>query len=85
VCEQRPSAGGNIRGRRRAELSAQVFDHYGWRCVCCGWGDAAGLAHREKLFGRDAETYGMHRWLRDDYKGTGEWCTLAHVDGKMRC
>jgi len=43
---------------------------------------------------------GMHRWLRDngfpegfrilclscnDSKGTGERCTLAHIDGKERC
>jgi hypothetical protein len=63
-----------------------------------GRGD--GSAHREKLFGRGAEPYGMHRWLRDDgfpegfqilclscneSKGTGERCTLAHIDGKMRC
>jgi hypothetical protein len=42
----------------------------------------------------------MGRWLRDngfpggfqilslscnDSKGTGEWCTLAHIDGKERC
>jgi hypothetical protein len=49
--------------------------------------------HREKkLFGRDAETCGMYRWLRDngfpegfqmlclscnDSKGTGERCTPA--------
>ena len=59
-----------------------------------------GSAHREKLFGRDAETCGMYRWLRDngfpagfqvlclscsDCKGTGERCTLAHIDGKKRC
>ena len=25
---KRPSAGGNIGGRRRADLAAQVFDHY---------------------------------------------------------
>ena len=42
----------------------------------------------------------MCRWLRDngfpegfqvlclscsDSEGTGEWCTLAHIDGKERC
>jgi hypothetical protein len=57
-------------------------------------------AHREKLFGRDAETCGMYRWLRDnglpvgfqilclscnDSKGTGERCTLAHIDSKKCC
>jgi hypothetical protein len=55
---------------------------------------------REKLFGRDAQTCGMYRWLRDndfaegfqilclsckDSKGTGGRCTLAHIDGKERC
>ena len=63
-------------------------------------GRGGGSAHREKLFGRDAEPYGMYRWLRDngfpegfqilclscdDSKGTGERCTLAHIDGKKRC
>ena len=55
-------------------------------------GHGGGSAHREKLFGRDAETCGMYRWLRDnrllegfkilclscnDSKGTGERRTLA--------
>ena len=63
-------------------------------------GRGGGSAHREKLFGRDAETCGICRWLRDngfpegfqilclscnDFKGTGERCTLAHIDGKVRC
>ena len=58
------------------------------------WGTWRWLStHREKLFGRDAETCGMYRWLRDnglpegfqilclscnESKGTGEWCTLAY-------
>jgi hypothetical protein len=42
---KRPSAGGNIRGRRRADLVAQDFDLYGWRCTCCGWGDVAVAQH----------------------------------------
>jgi hypothetical protein len=91
---KRPSAGGNIGGRRRADLVAQDFDLYGWRCACCGLGGrGGGSAHREKLFGRDAETCGMYRWLRDnglpegfqilclscnESKGTGERCTLAY-------
>lgn len=33
---KRPSAGGNIGGRRRADLVAQVFDLHGWRCACYG-------------------------------------------------
>ena len=55
-------------------------------------GRGGGSAHREKLFGRDAETCGIYRWLRDkgfpegiqilclschDSKGAGELCTLA--------
>ena len=53
-------------------------------------GRGGGSAHREKLFGRYDETCGMYRWLREslswnDSKGTGERCTLAHVDGKKRC
>jgi hypothetical protein len=40
-CGKRPSAGGNIGGRRRADLAAQDFDLYGWRCACCGSGDVA--------------------------------------------
>ena len=91
---KRPSAGGNIGGRRRADLVAQDFDLYGWRCACCGLGGrGGGSAHREKLFGRNAETCGMYRWLRDnglpegsqilclscnESKGTGERCTLAY-------
>ena len=29
-----PSAGGNNGGRQRAELVAQDFDLYSWRCGC---------------------------------------------------
>ena len=58
-----------------------------------------GSAHREELFGRDAETCGMYRWLRDnglsegfqvwclscnDSKGTGERCTPAPIGSKKR-
>ena len=91
---KRPSAGGNIRGRRSADLAAQDFDLYGRRCACCGLGGrGGGSAYREKLFGRDAETCGMYGWLRDnglpegfqilclscnESKGTGERCTLAY-------
>ena len=42
---KRPSAGGNIGGRRRADLVAQDFDLYGWRCACCGLGDVAAAQH----------------------------------------
>ena len=40
-----PSAGGNIGGRQRAELMAQDFDLYSWRCACCGSGDVAVAQH----------------------------------------
>jgi hypothetical protein len=40
-----PSAGGNIGGRQRAELVAQDFDLYSWRCGCCGSGDVAVAQH----------------------------------------
>ena len=63
------------------------------------FGGRVGSAHREKLFGRDAETCGMYRWLRDnglsegsqiwclscnDSKGTGERCTPAPIGSKKR-
>ncbi|MGH3246603.1 MAG: hypothetical protein ACRDOI_10395 [Trebonia sp.] len=92
---KRPGAGGNIGGRRRADLVAQGFDLYGWRCACCGSGDVAVAQHAARSC--SAETCGMCRWLRDDglpggfqilclsCKGTGERCTLAHTGGKKRC
>lgn len=58
-----------------------------------------GSAHCEKLFGRDAETCGVYRWLGDNglpegfqilglscngSEGTSERCTLAHIDSKKR-
>jgi hypothetical protein len=33
---RRPSAGGNIGGRRRASLAVQDFGLYGWPCARCG-------------------------------------------------
>jgi hypothetical protein len=36
--------------------------------------NGGGSAHREKLFGRDPETYGMYRWLRDN--GFPEGCQI---------
>ena len=42
---KRPSAGGNIGGRQRAELEAQDFDLCNWRCACCGSGDVAVAQH----------------------------------------
>jgi hypothetical protein len=42
---KRPGAGGNIGGRRRADLAAQDFDFHGWRCACCGSGDVAVAQH----------------------------------------
>ena len=61
-------------------------------------GDAAVAQHTARSC--SAETCGVCRWLRDDgfpagfqvlclscndCKGTGERCTLAHIDGKKRC
>jgi hypothetical protein len=79
---------------------AQGFDLYGWRCACCGLGGrGGGSAHREKLFGRDAETCGMYRWLRDndlpegfqilclscnESKGTANGAR-SHIDSEKRC
>ncbi|HEY1667396.1 MAG TPA: hypothetical protein VGG54_17060, partial [Trebonia sp.] len=55
------------------------------------------LSAPRELSGRDAGACGICRWLRDngfpggfqilclscnDSKGTGERCTLAHIDGK---
>jgi hypothetical protein len=63
---KRPSAGGNIRRRRRADLVAQDFDlRLAMRLLRFG-GHGGGSAHREKLSGRDAGTCGMYRWLRGD-------------------
>jgi len=56
---KRPTAGGNIGRRQRAELIAQDFDlRLAVRLLRFG-GHGGGSAHREKLFGRDAETCGM--------------------------
>jgi hypothetical protein len=61
-----PTAGGNIGRRRRAELIAQDLDlRLAMRLLRFG-AHGGGSAHREKLFGRDAETCGMYRWLRGD-------------------
>jgi hypothetical protein len=95
---KRPSVGGNIGGRRRADLVAQDFDLYGRAVRLLRFGGrGGGSARREKLFCRDAETCGRYRWLRDngfpegfqflclscnDSKGAGERCTLARIDSK---
>jgi hypothetical protein len=98
ACEsKRPSAGGNIGGRRRADLVAQDFDLYGWRCACCDWGDVAvaqptARSCSAEMPRRVACTagFGTMATPRDsrscqscnDYEGTGEGCTLAHIDSK---
>jgi hypothetical protein len=70
---KRPSAGGNIGARRRAVPAVQDFGLCGWPCACRGLGGRGGSsAHRERPFGRDAETCGMYRWLRDN--GVLEGC-----------
>ena len=38
---KRPRAGGNIGGRRHADIAAQDFDLCGWWCACCGLGNVA--------------------------------------------
>ena len=58
---KRPGEGGNIGGRRRANLAAEDFDLYGWRRLLQFEERGGGSAHREELFGRDAETCGMYR------------------------
>jgi hypothetical protein len=96
---KRLTADGNIGRRRSAVLIAQDFGlRLAMRLLRFG-GHGGGSAHREKLFGRDAETCGLYRWLRGDglpgdsrtcacpartAKGTGERCTLAHIDSKKR-
>jgi hypothetical protein len=48
--------------RRVAHIQALVFNHYGWRCACCGTAaklsidhvNGGGKVHREALFGRSA-------------------------------
>ena len=96
---KRPRAGGNIGGRWHADIATQDFDLCGWWRLLRFGERGAGSARHEKLFGRDAETCGMYGWLRDndlpaggqiwvlscnESKGTGEQCTLAHVDSKKR-
>jgi hypothetical protein len=97
---KRPSAGGNIRRRRRADLVAQDFDLYGWRCACCGSGDVAVAQHTARscpaeMPRRVACTAGFGAMVspRDSRscacpartpKDTGERCTLAHIDSKKR-
>ena len=64
---KRPSAGGNIRRRRSAELVAQDFDFYGWQCACCGSGDVAVAQHTARSCSaemprRAACAAGFGRW-----------------------
>lgn len=50
--------------RRIAHIQALVFNHYGWRCACCGTAaklsidhvNGGGKTHREALFGRSTES-----------------------------
>jgi len=61
---KRPGAGGNIGGRRRADLAAQDFDLCGWQCACCGPGGLAVAQPTARSC--PAGTRGECRWLRDD-------------------
>ena len=95
---KRLTAGGNIRRRRRADLVAQDFDFYGWRCACCGSGDVALAQHTARSCSAEmprrvacAAGFGAMVSTRDSRscacpartpKGTGERCTLAHIDSK---
>ena len=97
---KRPSAGGNIGGRRRAEQVAQDFDLYGWRCACCGSGDVAVAQHTARSCSAEMPRrvactagFGAMASPRDSRscacpartpKGTDERCTLAHIDSKKR-
>jgi hypothetical protein len=57
--------------RRTAHMQALVFNHYGWRCACCGTTKALsidhvngdGKRHRETLFGRSNESTMLYLWL----------------------
>jgi hypothetical protein len=96
-----PGAGGNIGGRQRAELLAQDFDLFGWRCGCCGSGDVAVAQHTARscpaeMPGRAASTAGFGTMASPKGsrscarpaatpRGTGERCTLARAGGKERC
>lgn len=56
---KRPRAGGNIGGRRHADIATQDFDLCGWWRLLRFGERGGGSARREKLFGRDAETCGF--------------------------
>jgi GNAT superfamily N-acetyltransferase len=94
---KRPVQAGDIGGPWRADLVAQDFDLYGWRCACCG-GDVAAAQRTAKLFGRDAGrvacTAGFGTSLPEDSRsyacpatsqGTGERCTLAYRQQALLC
>lgn len=62
----------------RQGIRAQVFDHYGWQCACCGSTVALqidhvagnGTQHRRELFGstRGASGTSFYAWLiRNDF------------------
>ena len=85
-----PSAGGNIGGRRYADLAAQDFDLYGWRWLstpreavrprCLGAGHVP-LASGQQL----PEGFRISCLSCNDFTGAGGWCTLAHVNGNQHC
>lgn len=57
-------------------LRAKVFDHYGWRCACCGSTEnlsidhvfGGGNQHRSEMFGDPGNSQALFRWLvRNDF------------------
>lgn len=87
---------------RYQEARAAVLSHYGSSCACCRSTERLtidhmsgdGAEHRRALFGKDAESYRMYRWLIDhDFpsgfqtlcqpcnasKGQGDRCLLLHA------
>jgi hypothetical protein len=47
---KRSSEGGNIGGHRRANLSAEDFDRYGWRCACRSSGNVAVVKYTARSY-----------------------------------
>jgi hypothetical protein len=47
---KRSSEGGNIGGRRRANVSAEDFDRYGWRHACRSSGNVAVVKHTARSY-----------------------------------
>jgi hypothetical protein len=84
--------------RHREKVRAAVFDHYGWRCACCGASDRLtidhvngdGASHRRELFGSSRTSGTMfYRWLTeqgfpDGYQALCVRCNSSKSNGE-RC